>query len=496
MEEATLAFEEGLTALKIETPESLVEPFQALTELFPSDYRMYQILGLAARKSTHSALAAEAFANAAKLAPNDPLIAHSHARTALEAGMPAVQLFKRASALNPNDGNAHLGLVAALIDEGRVGEATEYLRNLLKSNSLWLQGHKDYAHLLGQLGEDPFQGILASLHQQPGSLHLHELLIGIAVEAKNYAGAQRYAMDAIARFGETSSLLLLAAHIASERGHYDEADDLFNRLKENGGHNFLTLRARHYIRTERFADVSDLLSPHLGTSHANQILPYLSLAWRMIEDDRWAWLEGDDRFVAVHDFEESDADWSLVAEKLRKLHFAKAEPLDQSVRNGTQTNGNLLLRVDPAIQRVKNVIEKAVTEYVNNLPTRTAAHPFLVQKGKHARISGSWSVRLTEKGYHADHFHSEGWISSALYIVVPSNINDPKHVNSGVESHPGWLSLGECRELVPSLSPLRLIEPKRARLVLFPSFMWHGTRPFSSGERLTIAFDVARNQQD
>jgi len=36
-----------------------------------------------------------------------------------------------------------------------------------------------------------------------------------------------------------------------------------------------------------------------------------------------------------------------------------------------------------------------------------------------------------------------------------------------------------------------LIEPKPGRLALFPSWMWHGTRPFAEGERITVAFDVA-----
>ena len=59
----------------------------------------------------------------------------------------------------------------------------------------------------------------------------------------------------------------------------------------------------------------------------------------------------------------------------------------------------------------------------------------------------------------------------------------------------GWLSLGESRDLVPELSPLRLVEPRPGRLVLFPSTMWHGTRPFPSGERLTVAFDIAVPKQ-
>ncbi|MBP9035232.1 MAG: hypothetical protein KBG29_15130 [Pseudomonadales bacterium] len=36
------------------------------------------------------------------------------------------------------------------------------------------------------------------------------------------------------------------------------------------------------------------------------------------------------------------------------------------------------------------------------------------------------------------------------------------------------------------------LAPAVARLVLFPSYLWHGTVAFSApGERLTVAFDVA-----
>jgi hypothetical protein len=52
--------------------------------------------------------------------------------------------------------------------------------------------------------------------------------------------------------------------------------------------------------------------------------------------------------------------------------------------------------------------------------------------------------------------------------------------------------LGESTDLGMNLPPIRLVEPKQGRLVLFPSTMWHGTRPFDAGERLTVAFDVKR----
>jgi hypothetical protein len=72
-----------------------------------------------------------------------------------------------------------------------------------------------------------------------------------------------------------------------------------------------------------------------------------------------------------------------------------------------------------------------------------------------------------------------------LYIALP----DEAQWSDG---HAGWLSLGESTDLGINLPPIRLVEPKQGRLVLFPSTMWHGTRPFDAGERLTVAFDVKR----
>ena len=38
-----------------------------------------------------------------------------------------------------------------------------------------------------------------------------------------------------------------------------------------------------------------------------------------------------------------------------------------------------------------------------------------------------------------------------------------------------------------------LLNARAGRLVLFPSYMWHGTVPFSSADpRLTCAFDIVR----
>jgi predicted 2-oxoglutarate/Fe(II)-dependent dioxygenase YbiX len=93
-------------------------------------------------------------------------------------------------------------------------------------------------------------------------------------------------------------------------------------------------------------------------------------------------------------------------------------------------------------------------------------------------------VRLNDHGFHVDHVHQQGWISSACYIVVPEP--DPELPEGG------WLAFGECRDLLPGHRGFRVEQPVPGKLVLFPSIMWHGTRPFGSGERMTVAFDIAR----
>jgi hypothetical protein len=129
----------------------------------------------------------------------------------------------------------------------------------------------------------------------------------------------------------------------------------------------------------------------------------------------------------------------------------------------------------------------AVESHVAQLPPPDPRHPTLsVARGGRIRFAGSWSVRLTGGGLHSNHIHPEGWFSSAFYVSLP-----PEEERGAAPA--GWLKLGEPQEqLGLDLAPFRKIEPKPGRLVLFPSTMWHGTYPFGGGERLTVAFDVAK----
>jgi uncharacterized protein (TIGR02466 family) len=125
-----------------------------------------------------------------------------------------------------------------------------------------------------------------------------------------------------------------------------------------------------------------------------------------------------------------------------------------------------------------------VLEHSAQLPASDPRHPLLRDRPRKISFSGAWSVRLQAGGSHANHVHPMGWLSSAFYVVLPPDLG---------RDEAGLLTLGEPQaQLRLAVPPHRLVQPKPGRLALFPSWMWHGTRPFGEGERMTVAFDVAR----
>jgi hypothetical protein len=89
-------------------------------------------------------------------------------------------------------------------------------------------------------------------------------------------------------------------------------------------------------------------------------------------------------------------------------------------------------------------------------------------------------------GFHVNHIHPNGWISSCYYVGVPDAVQDQT-------ARQGWIKFGESgfTHLAEKNPARRAVQAVPGRLVLFPSYMWHGTVPFRGPTpRTTIAFDV------
>jgi hypothetical protein len=210
----------------------------------------------------------------------------------------------------------------------------------------------------------------------------------------------------------------------------------------------------------------------------------LEVAWRMTGSPRHEWLVGQPGLFGTSELTLSSSQLSEIASALRSMHRSSAQPIGQSVRGGTQTSGQLFIKSEPEITLLTNALAAAIRQFVGNLPPADPRHPLLKHRNMGMAFGPSWSVRLPNGGYHAAHFHPGGILSSACYI----SIAEP---SAGSEEQAGWLEIGRPPpELGLDLPPLATFEPKPGRLVLFPSFLFHGTRPFAGGERLTVAFDL------
>ncbi len=210
---------------------------------------------------------------------------------------------------------------------------------------------------------------------------------------------------------------------------------------------------------------------------------------RLAGRPRYAELYDFERFVRSYDLPVPQGWESLVefnadlAAALERRHRFSAPPLDQSLRNGSQTPRGLLGDPDPVIQAFLRAIEVPLEQYRHELGN-APGHPLTERNTGPLRLVGCWSVRLHRDGYHVNHVHSEGWLSSAYYVRVPDEVADEQAKN-------GWLKFGEPRFPVPGARAESFIRPRPGLLALFPSYMWHGTTPIRGPEtRLTIAFDA------
>lgn len=410
-------------------------------------------------------------------------LAQARAHVALEAGLPAVALHEEARRMAPLDKAMVLGHAAALAAEGREADADTLLADMLRDNPGWLEGHAALARARQAAGRsDQLASIDAAMAAAPKEFTLWQLKIAIQHRAREHEAEAETIAEARRLFGESEALVAAAAMLATELGDAGAGDAAFARIDPFIDTALMVHWLRHQVRQGRPEQVIGQAPRLIARADVNDAWPYLSIAMRITDDARIGWLEDVPRFVRAFDLGFSPAELADLAVCLRSLHLTRAQPLDQSVRGGTQTDGPLFQRMDPPIRALRRRIEKAIADYVASLPDPIEGHPLLGRIPRRPRFIGSWSVRLTGGGFHDPHLHPYGWLSSAFYVAVP---------DAPAGSEEGFLTLGEPQAMLGTgLAPYRTIAPRPGQLVLFPSTMWHGTRPFGSGERLTAAFDV------
>ena len=451
----------------------------------PDDALLWHMLGVLHRGLEASAEAIAAFGRALVVDPGFALAAHGLARSTMEAGLPAVDRFAAALRLAPGDRELLLGHAAALTVAGESEAALASLMNRLREDPHWIDGHHAFAKLSAAQGtpDRATTSVDAVLRDQPRAVPLH--VVRLTVLARIAPPAERLQAAEMAQrlAGDHRELVMQHAVAASEAGAIVQADQLFVAVGRHADHGFALAQLRHLVRAHRWDQADMLASRLVNGPQAMTAWAYRHTAWRMMGDPRLSWLDQHGALVQTYDITASLPSLDRLAQVLRAIHIDVAAPIDQSVRKGTQTDGPLFARIDPIIRATREAIRATIARHVRNLPALDPGHPARTDSPEaNPRFSGSWSVRLTDGGHHVSHIHPNGWLSSALYIGLPEGLGEHGALTFGAP--PAELD-------IPMAATLK-IRPEAGHLTLFPSYAWHGVTPSPPGERLTIAFDVAR----
>jgi tetratricopeptide (TPR) repeat protein len=362
--------------------------------------------------------------------------------------------------------------------QSRFDEAQDAYREAVEHDPQSVEAHRELAQLIWMRTADAAQAC-AALDASPPTAGL----TGVKVKLLQDAGQEQAAYDlAASRAMRDPSLNVLAAR-AALRVDPAKADRHLALAPEWGAP---LARAKAEIevdlamgRGEQAARRGEAL--HAAHPRDHYVTALAATAWRMTGDPRYGQLYDYERLVKTYRIDAPEG-WSDLDAYLADLeaaldgrHGLKTHPVGQSLRHGSQTMRSLMDYDDPAIRALFPAVDAPIRRHIAAIG----------EGGQDYEMEGAWSVRLNRSGFHTDHVHPAGWLSSAFYVRLPRALDRDRQ---------GWIKFGEPgTPTAPALGPEHHVRPEPGMLVLFPSYMWHGTTPFESDEtRLTCAFDLVR----
>ncbi len=492
----------GLSCLQQESYDLARGAFQRCLDINPDDAAACLGLGNVSQRREDYDKAIYYLEKAVKLQP-DYAEAHHNLGVCLRLRQrpgEAIRHYEIARGLGLDRAELYQNLGSAQQDIKDINAAIEAYRMAILRNPEDMVSH----HLLNtllweqELPEGYLQSYREALSRCPASESL-ALAFGTALnQQEEYAEAERVLTEGLKKNPQSCDLKSLLA--CTCEGQNDRARALQLHAEAVAGKEPQAMHLVNYTRALLVSQRPEAALKYAEeavqqTAFDQRAIACLGLCWRMLGDENDRVLNDYDNFIRFYDlpvparFGNVEEFNQRLASVLEPLHLGKRHPPGQSFSGGTQTHGDLFARPETEIRELLVGITQCTGDYIGKLP-QAAAHPLLMRTSERFRFFDPRSVRLQRSGYHTSHVHPLGWISAVYYVQVPNEI-------STSDTHGGGIRFGEADiDIGWRGKAARTIQPQPGRLVLFPSYMWHGTLPCEAdGPRLTVAVDVVPDHE-
>ena len=413
----------------------------------------------------------------------------------------ALELLGAAVAVHPGNAEAHNNLALVLLALGHVEQAATACRRALTLNPWLPDAHFNLGHALLDL-DRPAEAAeaydqAARLRPDAASVHFQ---LGLARHAAGELAGAIAALERSAELEPTSGRALYGlGNVLQAAERLDEAASVYGRALDRepalAEQVFGVGKPRHVHALLRRGDAAGALAAchsyldgHPGDSCA---LAHAAVALGELGDSHG--------LARLHDFErlvrrhrprppKPHRDIQVYNRALEahiRAHPSLIEaPASFSIEGG-RTTGELLVKPLGPMNAFQRIIREAVEGYIAALPDEPS-HPFVARAPRRWRAT-VWAIIIGPGGHQVPHIHPSGWLSAVYYLRLPSTISPP-----GGEDH-GWIEFGRPYRDVPfTIAPAtRRVRPEEGLMLLFPSYMFHGTLPYPGAEeRISISFDI------
>jgi uncharacterized protein (TIGR02466 family) len=402
--------------------------------------------------------------------------------------------------MNPQE---TLRLAISHHNAGRIAEAERLYRDILRR----LPGHPVASTLLARLAlktghfAEAQALLMVAVANAPNYMQAHVALGECHEQAQAPGPAARAYRRALALAPEQAGTLVALGNLAQQAADDDEAGVLYRRALaiQPGSVAAANNLAAACLKRADAIGALDATDRVLGSDPSHvRALAYRTVALRALGRDAEAdrllgfgalvtstRLDPSSRYPDPARFNEDLANALMTHPNLS----SEWDPAKRAIRGGAIVPRLLEYRV-PVIEAFESCLRAAIDGAIAALAD-DRSHPYLARKpevdepGRYAL--DVWGNLLGRSDHQSAHIHNLGWMSGVYYVAVP----DPE---ADEDPRAGWIEFNRPGYGIPALggeAGIEVIRPEPGMVILFPSYVWHGTIPFSgTGQRISIAFDL------